>query len=136
MVRRFFKRLIWKFKIRMRNKLDYKPIFKKNSNEERVIKITEMLLRKSNSELSMTPISSKYYIKYKNIFVVIKDNSINLINGKYNYDIFVSDKVHSYICKKFRKSLETRVNKIEEEISSKVHNILDNIYEDITKDSK
>ena len=131
---KYFKKLFLKWKIKFRRKLSYRLSVDIEPTQKKAISITEAAIRNSKSNLFMT--TSKHYIRLKDIFIVIGDRYINIINGKYNYDVYITDKMHTHILRKFRKSLDTRVNKIEDQICSKVSNILDDIHEDIVKEPK
>jgi hypothetical protein len=80
----------------------------------------------------MAPLSDKLYIKNKNVFIVIGKKSINIVNGKYNYDILIFDKLHEYVSDKFKRKLEAKRKEMENTITSKVETILDVIYKDVT----
>lgn len=104
-----------------------------SSQQEKAVNITERLIRDSSSELLMAPLSEKLYIKNKNIFIVITPRSINIINGKYNYDIYIFDTLYERVSDKFKNKLETKRKQMEEVITSKVETILDVIINDINK---
>lgn len=104
-----------------------------SDQQKKAINITERLIRDPKSELLMAPLSDKLYIKNKNLFVVIRPKAINIINGKYNYDVPIFDKLHNEISFKFKQKLEAKRREMEDIITGKVETILDVIYKDIEK---
>jgi|AntRauTorcE11897_2_1112592.scaffolds.fasta_scaffold15475_3 hypothetical protein len=118
-----------KWVIKTQNKkIEYDSI-----QQEKAVSITERLIRDSNSELLMAPLTEKLYIKNKNIFIVINPKSINIINGKYNYDIYIFEALYDRVSKKFKTKLEAKRKHMENVITSKVETILDVILNDICK---
>lgn len=136
---RYRYRYSWSARIGIRIKRLFRRIFKKKELEfdtpqqEKAINITYRLIRDSNSELLMAPLSEKLYIKNKNIFVVIGPRSINIINGKFNYDFAIYEKLHDKISFRFKRKLESKRIEMENVITNKVESILDVIYMDIDK---
>ena len=128
----------------LRMKVRFRRLFKASKptieydspQQEKAIRIAERLIRDSDSELLMAPKigqhEEKLYLRNKNIFVVISRRSVQIINGKYNYDIPIFDKLHEYISDKFKRKLELKRREMEDTITSKVETILDVIYKDIS----
>jgi hypothetical protein len=101
--------------------------------QEKAVRIAKRLISDEESELLLDPLSDKYYLRKKNIFVVISAMHINIINGKYNYDIVINDKIHSKLVQVFLHKLSQRRTEMENEIVGKVETILGSILKDITK---
>lgn len=122
-----------RLRIRIRRMFGKKEIEFDTPQQEKAVNITYRLIRDSNSELLMAPLSDKLYIKNENIFVVIGPKSINIINGKFNYDFSIYEKLHDKISVRFKRKLESNRLEMENEITNKVESILDVIYSDINK---
>lgn len=122
---RYLRMLVW-WKRKITKELDYDT-----PQQEKAVKIVEKFIADTKSELLMAPLSHNYYIKNKNIFIVINDRSINIINGKYNYDIFIHEKIANHVKNLFIKKLETKRRIMEKQITDKVETILDVIYNDM-----
>ncbi|CAG7579999.1 MAG: hypothetical protein SLAVMIC_00198 [uncultured marine phage] len=131
-----YKLLRWKVRWRRLFKPKQSKIEFDSPQQEKAIRIAERLIRDSDSELLMAPKFAQYeeklYVRNKNIFIVITRRSVQIINGKYNYDILIFDKLHDYISDKFKRKLEIKRNEMENTITSKVETILDVIYKDIS----
>lgn len=117
----------WIFKLKPK-KIEYD-----SPQQEKAVTITERLIRDSSSELLMAPLSEKLYIRNESIFIVITPRSINIINGKYNYDIYIFDTLYERVSDKFKNKLEAKRKEMENVITSKVETILDDIIKDINK---
>lgn len=136
---RYKYRYSWSARMGIRIKRLFRRIFKKKELEfdtpqqEKAVNITYRLIRDANSELLMAPLSEKLYIKNKNIFVVIGPRSINIINGKFNYDFAIYEKLYNKISMRFKRKLESKRIEMENVITNKVESILDVIYMDLNK---
>ena len=122
---RYLRLLVW-WKNKGKKELDFD-----NPQQEKAVMIVEKFIVDANSELLMAPLSHNFYIRNKNIFIVFNNKTINIINGKYNYDILIHEKIANHIQEKFMRKLETKRRIMEKEITSKVETILDVIYNDI-----
>lgn len=91
--------------------------------------IVKRLISELPSELSLAPISGKYYLKNqkKDIFAIISQKSISIINGKYHYDFSISDYQYGNLISMFNNRIERDRLKMENEIRSKIERSLDQI---------
>ena len=99
------------------------------NSQEKAIKIVTRLIGHSSSELLMAPISQKYYIKNeeKDLYVILERSSISVINGKYHYDVHLSDFRYEHLIAFFRNRMERDRLKMENEIKAKIERSLDQI---------
>jgi hypothetical protein len=99
------------------------------------IEICEKLLEFTDSKLTYAPISSKRFIKNesKNIFVVIENRNINIINHSYSYSLYVeNDEMYSGIIKLFDSSMERHRKELEQEMSNNIQFTLKKVLEKIS----
>ena len=134
-----FKRKIYRFFLILKNhfgKLDFTPPDKLTPNQELGIKIFEKCLILGDSELLIAPISGTFYIKTKDIFIVLDGNDLRIVNGKYEYHIYVTLRSYEKMVDKFKRVLEVRRKKMEESMLSKTNRSLSEILDDVTSKQK
>jgi len=125
--------LLFKFYLRLKDRFD--PPRKSKEEEIFCEKICESLINLPESKLYFSPISHKRYIKNdeKNIFVVIENLTINLINHVYTYTIYVeTTDIYERIVEKFDNELENRRLILEQEIQNNMKNSLEKILKKIS----
>lgn len=103
-----------------------------SNSQEKAIKIVSRLIGDSDSELLIAPISGKFYVKNlkKDLYVILERGSVSVINGKYHYDVTVSDTRFDHLYQLFRNRVERDRLKMEREIRSKIEKSLDQILSD------
>ncbi len=95
------------------------------------IKTAERLRKSVNSDNNRN--SDRYLIENGHIFVRISDEKIRIINGKYKYDVSFdhnSNEINDML-RVFMKSLDHRLDKLENEINKRVEKSLDHILKDV-----
>jgi len=95
------------------------------------IKIFERALTVKDAELLLAPLSDTIYIEVDDIFIILDGSQLKIINGKYQYDIYVGPKESSRLYSSFKKVLEKRRKQMEFKIITKTNRSLNNILEDI-----
>jgi hypothetical protein len=95
------------------------------------LQILEEMFKSSKSEMLISPISGTYYIKWEGIYAIIKDCRVQVINGRYFYDIAIVSKRSDIIREKFINTVEERRNAMEKEIMEKTTRSLSTILEEI-----
>jgi hypothetical protein len=105
-------------------------------NELKALSIATYVLKNSNSELSLCPITDKRYIKYNDYFIVITEDRIQLVNHVYAYDVNISGKKFYNLKKNFDTRLYKKFKGIEDEILSNVKHSLDTILSDIKQSNE
>lgn len=129
----FIPRILYKVFLKLKEKFDPKPII---PEEEKItIEICKKLLEDESSSLFLAPSTNKRFVVNKNrdMFIVIHEHTINLINHVYSYSIYVSDS-QSYvdIVNKFDKVLDDERLKLEEEIKNNIQHSLSSILNKLT----
>ena len=96
--------------------------------------IVSKLLANSDSELIIDPnFNGKRYIKNDDIFVTIERGNLNIINGVYFYDIYLSDKMYEHFVSRFNNRINRIIVKYESQIQNRVESSLTNILTDMEK---
>ena len=101
--------------------------------EKDCVSICEKLIEKNETVLLLTPISNKRYIKNEEdqIFVILENYSVKIINHVYSYTVILGDKSWNSVVTLFDKEVESRRNKFEKEITSNIKYSIKKILEKI-----
>ena len=96
------------------------------------LKIIKHLSSKADSEIIMDPITDKYYIKNNDIFIIIDNRSVLIINSKYSYDLNYDDRVYCHIVSHIRRVIGNRRSYMESVVRAKIQHSLETIYSELT----
>jgi hypothetical protein len=101
--------------------------------EKDCVSICEKLIKKNETVLLLTPISNKRYIKNEEdqIFVILENYSVKIINHVYSYTVILGDKPWNSVVTLFDSEVESRRNKFEKEITSNIKYSIKKILEKI-----
>lgn len=123
---------LFKIYLYLKNKFD--PPKEISDEEKFCYDICKKLINDPISKLTIAPVSNKRYIKNdeSNMFIVISDNSIMLINHVYSYNIYC-DYNENYIelIKMFDNEVEKKRLELENEIKSNIQHSLKKILESL-----
>jgi hypothetical protein len=102
--------------------------------EKECFHVCRALIDQEDSVLLMSPISGKRYIKSEDdqIFIIIEQNQITIVNHNYSYNIDIWGSALSRISNMFDIEVEKRRDAMETEIRSNVKHSLSNIYKNLT----
>ena len=102
-IRRYFKKIYIKGLRYSRPKIE-------SRYEVIVLKICMNLIDDESSELLMTPITNKRYIKNesKNLFVTIDSVNVNIVNDHCAYSVFLNESLHTKLVDKFNEKIDAR----------------------------
>ena len=109
------------------------PQLKKSAYERDCMAICKKLIDKDETILLLTPISNKRYIKNEEdqIFVILENYSVKIINHVYSYTVILGDKSWNSVVTLFDSEVESRRNKFEKEITSNIKYSIKKILEKI-----
>jgi hypothetical protein len=95
--------------------------------------ICKKLISKEETILLLTPITNKRYIRNEkqDIFVILENYSVKVINHVYSYTIFLEDKSWNSIVALFDNEVEERRLVFEKEITANIRHSLQNILKTI-----
>lgn len=122
----FIPKILFKIFLSLKDKFDPQvPI----PEEERItVEICKKLIVDPSSKLTYAPLAKKRFIKNeeKDMYVVIQDHTINLINHVYSYSIYVSStEEYENIKNKFDEILDNERLKLEDEIKFNIQHSLE-----------
>lgn len=95
------------------------------------IKIFEKTVSIKDAEIFMSPLSDTIYIEVNDIYIILDSCDLQIINGKFQYDLHYSDSVRSRLRNRVLNILETRRIEIEKRIKSKSDRTLSSILYDV-----
>ena len=124
----FIPRILYKVFLSLKERFDPQPPITKE--EKTSVEICIKLINLESSKLTFAPKSIKRFIKNDDLdmFIVIENRMINLINHVYSYSVFVeNDELYSDLIERFDDELEQRRQDLEDEIKSNIQHSLQNI---------
>jgi len=121
----YIPRLLHKFYLRLKDRFDPTP----EPKEEEIycIEICKKLIMLNNTKLTIAPLSNKRFIKNdeKNMFIVIHNRTISLVNHVYGYNVFIDNtKLYDDIIFLFDSELEKIRQQLEDEINGNIKHSL------------
>jgi len=130
-----FNRFAQKLAIRIHK--SFTPNIRLSEYEIEGLKICRKLILKPETVLLMSPISGKRYIKSEDgqIFIVIEDNNITIVNHQYSYNIRLGEKSYAKVRAIFDTAVETRREAMESEIKSNVKHSLHTIFKNLSNEN-
>jgi len=126
----YIPRLLFRIYLSLKEKFDPTPPI---PEEEKItVEICKKLINNHESKLTYAPISNKRFVKNeeKNMFIVIEQHTINLINHVYSYSVYLSNSNdYNEIITSFDKVLEFERQSLEDEIRTNIQHSLTTILE-------
>lgn len=120
--------LLFRIFLALKEKFDPKPLVP--ADEKITSEICIKLLEDKDSKLTLAPISNKRFIKNesKDMFIVLHEHSVKLINHIYSYSVYISDSdVYNKIIEKFDQIIDEERMKLENEINNNINHSLEEI---------
>lgn len=95
------------------------------------LRIFERAISVKDAEIFFSPLSDTIYIEVEEIYLILDNSGLQVINGKFQYDIHYNDRPFSALKNRVFNVLESRRVKIEKRIKFKsdhtLHSILDEV---------
>jgi hypothetical protein len=125
-LKRFTQRLAIKLS-RVMNPLDVREAYEESESEAAML--FRRMIKDAGSDLLISPISSKYYIKNDElqILIIMTEHDITIINHIFGYNVRVSQKTFRNLHGTFIKNIEYRRNLMEIEYKKNVKHSLQTI---------
>lgn len=124
----FIPKLLFKIFLTLKEKFDPTPPV---PEEEKItIEICKKLIANANSKLTYAPLAHKRFIynKEKDMYIVLHEHTINLINHVYSYSIYVSNhESWQDVIDSFDNVLDRERLKLEDEIKNNIQHSLESI---------
>lgn len=123
------KRIYQRFSISYHKKINQSQSILRSDYEKEAISICRSIILKDNTDLLISPLSGKRYCNNDalGIHIFIRDESIDIINHTYQYNIPICGKSHQTILNIFDGHVESRREKMENDIRSNIKHSLENI---------
>jgi len=96
------------------------------------ISIFERAVTIKDVDIFMSPLSDSIYIEINDIYLILDGNDLQIINGKYQYDLHYNEQVRSRMRDKVLQVIESKKAAVEQRIRAKSDRTLHSILEDIT----
>lgn len=127
--RKVLKGWVW-FRDALANKLE--PKFPSSETQMLSMKIFEKAIFSPEAELLIAPISYTLYARLGDLFIILEGRDLRIINGKYQYYVVLNEKSAEDLDRKFRRALESRIKKLEVQVTTNVKKSLQNILEELS----
>jgi hypothetical protein len=123
------KRVCQRVSINSRKKINQSQSALRSNYEKEAISICRSIILKNNTDLLISPLSGKRYANNETlgIHIFIREDSIDIINHSYQYNIPICNKSHQTILNIFDGHVEMKREKMEDDIRSNVKHSLENI---------
>lgn len=128
----YIPKLLYRLYLYLKDKFEARPPI--THEEQYSVDICKRLIDNLNSQLTLAPKSFKRFIRNDNLdmFIVIHNRTINLINHVYSYNVYIeSEELYTSLVDKFDSELETRREELENQITNNIQHSLKNILEKI-----
>lgn len=93
--------------------------------------IVKIQSRKSTSDIVYAPVSGEFYITNGEKYIILKNNSVSIVNGVYHYYVDMSSESMKYLDKYLKRIVERRRSKIKKRMETNIirslTDILDNL---------
>lgn len=95
------------------------------------ISIFERTLSLKDTEIHLSPLNDIIYIEVNDIYIILDGNDLQIINGKFQYNLHYGDTIRMRLKTRVYNVLEGRIDKVEKRIRAKSSRTLSSILEDI-----
>lgn len=97
--------------------------------EKRISSVIRRLIKKPDSELLLSPMSSRYFVKNERgqILVIFRDGEASVINHVYGYNVKISPRTFKSLYSIFVTEVEIRRDRMEEEYRKNMKSSLESI---------
>ncbi len=126
-------RVKWLRLLRRMNSLDL-GIFRKEDltdQQKMGIKIFEKTVSIKEADIFMSPLSDSIYIEINDIYIILEGNDLQIINGKFRYDLHFNEQVRTRLRHRVLQILESRRVLVEKRIKIKSERTLNSIFDDV-----
>lgn len=123
-----FKRLSQLLALRIAKALDPTTVKSKNfdNSEREAASVFKKMIKLSNSELLISPVLGKHYVKNdeNHILIIMDQNELTVINHVFGYNISLSPKTYKTLYNAFVGEVEIRRNEMEANFRNNVKHSL------------
>ena len=101
--------------------------------QKRAVDIVIQMINDKNSNLLVDQAIGRRGVKNKDIFINIKSNKLIIVNGVFQYEVPIDDRIYDHLIDKFHNKLTRTFNAVENQSTEKTKNSLDTIIIDISE---
>jgi hypothetical protein len=127
------KRFIQRRAIATCKKIEVNQYSQRSDYEKKALRICSELIKSDGTKLLGNFVTQERYIKNKDLemYIVVKENVIEIINHTYYYLVPISGKTYNIICNMFDAHQDSDRKEMDTEIRSNVTHSLETIYENV-----
>ncbi len=100
-------------------------------SQEMGMKIFERTVSIKDAEIFLSPLSDSIYIEVNDVYIILDGSDLQIINGKFRYDLHYPDAIRSKMRVKILNILEARRIEVEKRIKSKSNRTLISILDEV-----
>jgi hypothetical protein len=102
-----------------------------NDVQKKGIRIFERMVSVKDAEIFLSPLSDTIYVEVDDIYLILDNLDMQVINGKFQYDIPYTDKERRKFRNRIFNILESRREELEKKIKTKSNRTLDSIIQEV-----
>jgi hypothetical protein len=100
-------------------------------SQEMGMKIFERTVSIKDAEIFLSPLSDSIYIEVNDVYIILDGSDLQIINGKFRYDLHYPDAIRSKMRVKILNILEARRIEVEKRIKAKSNRTLISILDEV-----
>ena len=100
-------------------------------SQEMGMKIFERTVSIKHADIFLSPLSDSIYIEVDDVYIILDGSDLQIINGKFRYDLHYPDAIRSKMRVKILKILEARRIEVEKRIKAKSDRTLNSILDEV-----
>lgn len=131
---RFFKRIYKRGYVKFLRRIDAPE--KLDEYQKKGIRIFKKALLIKDAEIFISPLSDSIYIEVDEIYIILENHELKIINGRFQHDLNYSHRTISQLKKLVLHLLERRRAEVEKRILAKSDRTLDSILKDVEEIKK
>lgn len=95
------------------------------------MKIFERTVSIKHADIFLSPLSDSIYIEVDDVYIILDGSDLQIINGKFRYDLHYPDAIRSKMRVKILNILEARRIEVEKRIKAKSNHTLISILDEV-----
>ena len=139
-MKKFFKRIYKRFKVKMARRMRNNMVTHEEVelHEKTAFKICVKVISHPSSDFMIAPLSDKRYVINEdlNLFIIINWNKVEITNHVFHYDVVLSKRDHERVIYLYDTETEKRRTNTESNVKANIKNSLDKLYQSIIKQTK
>ena len=100
-------------------------------SQEMGMKIFERTVSIKHADIFLSPLSDSIYIEVDDVYIILDGSDLQIINGKFRYDLHYPDAIRSKMRVKILNILEARRIEVEKRIKAKSDRTLNSILDEV-----